>query len=139
MECHISEETLYELLDGELDQLSSLALESHLLGCPKCKRKLEEIRALYLDLEVWAAGDTPIPQELDEIGKVAIREVTGQRFILKDFLKLQATAINGPLLFLEYLPGLKVATKTVRVVGSSFLSASRVMIRHSYRRVMAKG
>ena len=50
------------LVDGELDHASRERVQSHLLDCTPCRREVEVLRALKLQLS-WASVETPVPPD----------------------------------------------------------------------------
>lgn len=139
MACRISEETLHEYIDGELDELNALVLESYLKTSEECRGRLAEIEALCAELDDWAVSDIEIPLGLDSAGKAAYAEVTGKGFTVSDFFRVQTAAINGPLIFLDYLPGRKTATKTAKSISHSLGRVSALLIRRSFKLATSKG
>ncbi len=138
MTCRISEETLHEYLDGELEELNVLVLEEHLRTSEDCRIKLEQIKTLSAELDSWAAADMEMPDELDLIGRRVYVESTGKGFTAGDFLKVQAAAVNGPLIFLDHLPGRRVAAKTVKVLSRSIAKTSGSLIKRSYKLAVSR-
>lgn len=138
MTCRISEETLYEYLDGELEALNILVLEEHLRTCENCQTKMEQIRALTDELDSWARTDFELPEELHLIGRRVYMESTGKSFTLDDFLKSQVAAWNGPRMFLNNLPGRKAAGKTVNALSRSLAKTSGSLIKRSYKLATAR-
>ncbi|MEO6203906.1 MAG: zf-HC2 domain-containing protein [Mycobacteriales bacterium] len=50
------------LVDGELDHATRERVHSHLLECTPCRREVEVLRALKLQLS-WASVETPVPPD----------------------------------------------------------------------------
>ncbi len=50
------------LVDGELDHPTRERVHSHLLECTPCRREVEVLRALKLQLS-WARVETPVPPD----------------------------------------------------------------------------
>ena len=50
------------LVDGELDHATRERVHGHLLDCTPCRRELEVLRALKLQLS-WASVETPLPPD----------------------------------------------------------------------------
>lgn len=139
MACRISEETLHEYIDGELDELNALVLESYLKTSEECRGKLAEIEALCAELDDWAVSDIEIPMGLEGAGKAAYAEAKGKGFTVSDFFRVQAAAMNGPLIFLDHLPGRKTATKAAKSVSHSLGRVSASLLRRSFKLATSKG
>jgi len=50
------------LVDGELDHATRERVHAHLLDCTPCRREVEVLRALKLQLS-WARVETPVPPD----------------------------------------------------------------------------
>ncbi|MCG2783903.1 MAG: zf-HC2 domain-containing protein [Anaerolineae bacterium] len=48
---HLSDETLNEILDHALAPSQRAGVESHLAACPECAARLDELRALFAELD----------------------------------------------------------------------------------------
>lgn len=48
---HLSDETLNEILDHALAPRQRAGVESHLAACPECAARLDEVRALFAELD----------------------------------------------------------------------------------------
>ena len=46
MNCELTERYVPGYLDGELDLVRTIEMESHLKGCPTCAQELETLKAL---------------------------------------------------------------------------------------------
>lgn len=57
---HLDPETLYALLDGELDAAVEGRAEAHLLRCAECRAAREEAGAVLASLR-WYAAAPPVP------------------------------------------------------------------------------
>lgn len=58
---HLDHETVYALLDGELDAAAEGRAEAHLLRCPECRAAREECGAVLASLRWYAAAPPPPP------------------------------------------------------------------------------
>ena len=139
MTCRISEETLTEYLDGELDELNVLVLEAHLKECSDCRERLEELRALASELDLWAAQEPDFPLELETIGAKAYAQATGKGSVLKSFKRAQNAAWNAPFVFLEHMPGRKLATKATKAAGRTLARTTKSLVRRSYHLAVSRG
>ena len=59
---HITEYTLNEYLDDELDAAERTAVESHLAQCANCRETLDDLRLLFTSLEM--VRDQPLAVDL---------------------------------------------------------------------------
>jgi anti-sigma factor RsiW len=76
---HLREETLNEYLDGELPSNDTVALESHLDTCIRCKTRLEALLYVFQELE-----DLPdIPLERDFAPEIVHTICQQRRFPLQ--------------------------------------------------------
>jgi predicted anti-sigma-YlaC factor YlaD len=47
---HLSENLLNEFLDNEIAEETRLEVEAHISGCLECRKRMEELRALFVEL-----------------------------------------------------------------------------------------
>lgn len=139
MTCRIKEETLFEYLDGELDELNVLVLEAYLKECASCRAKLQNLKSLDADLSNWAIDEPEWPKKLDSVGVKAYAKVTGKGAVLESFMKAQNVAWNAPFVFLDHMPGRKTATRVSKAVGKSMVRTSGALLKGGYKLATSKG
>jgi anti-sigma factor (TIGR02949 family) len=70
MVCKLARSKLFEYLDGELSEEQGSSLDSHLAGCPDCRRLLELERA-FRERYVEPLRPEPVPQRVrDQVVKL---------------------------------------------------------------------
>ena len=76
---HPEQERLEALAAGELDRADAAVVESHLVGCPRCREEVDEWRALFGAL-ADLPGIEPSPGFADAVmARVAVRSAWAER------------------------------------------------------------
>ncbi|ABR49078.1 conserved hypothetical protein [Alkaliphilus metalliredigens QYMF] len=118
MNCSFDKSLLQESLENTIEPLESIILEEHLKVCHGCRRDLMELKLLLWELEEMSSVDLP-PEALDVKARVLHdfknRQPSSEDthpFGIKDFVDIQSNILSSATLFLRFIPGAKVASKT---------------------------
>ena len=74
---HLTDEKIYEYLDNELKADESSAVHKHILVCPDCQKRLEELKRLEADLVSAFPNDKEIADIKEDILEQMDREDAG--------------------------------------------------------------
>jgi hypothetical protein len=78
MNCDINIDTLQDYLEGTIDPLERIFLETHITTCKLCRRELSELKLLFWDLSDKSNYETEFPVELDNLRDELVESITGK-------------------------------------------------------------
>lgn len=78
MNCDIDIDILQDYLEGTIDPLEKIFLETHISTCKRCRRELSELKLLFWDLSDKSNYEAELPVELDMLRDELIESVTGK-------------------------------------------------------------
>ena len=78
MNCDIDIDILQDYLEGTIDPLEKIFLETHSSTCKRCRRELYGLKLLFWDLSDKSNYEAELPVELDMLRDELIESVTGK-------------------------------------------------------------
>ena len=76
MNCDIDIDILQDYLEGTIDPLEKIFLETHISTCKRCRRELSELKLLFWDLSDKSNYEAELPVELDMLRDELIESVS---------------------------------------------------------------
>ncbi len=135
MNCNISDDYIYDYLDGELDELTRLIIREHLRECEKCNSKAAEIKQLFYELDKLEKENIDLPIELDSIYD-RVYELCNENktvFTTKDYLNIQKYLVKRYVNIINFIPGTKLGKKAVGTLYKGALKASGLLLKQGYK------
>lgn len=135
MKCVITEEIIYDYIDGELDDLTALFVNEHLAECKKCKENAAKTKQLFYELHSLEKEKIEIPSDLDAVyGRVSsICSEDKNGFTLKDFLSIQIRILKKQIGFIDFVPGKKVLKTSAQKLSKGSIQVSGLLLRQGYK------
>lgn len=141
--CTVSEQTLQEHLDRELDALTELVLREHLKTCEPCRKRLSALQcvddrlhqAMQQVVQPPAARlDAMLAELLGEAGEQPPAAIG-----LKAYVRIQQGVLARTVGYLDYVPGARSARKAVRRAGRQGAEWSASFLARRLRAAAARG
>lgn len=109
-------ELLQDYLEGTIDPLEQLFLETHLSVCGQCRRELSQLKLAFWELNDKKNYETEFPEELEEMGTAIADRVLGEKTksTARKVRDVQVHTMKMTGDFLGRIPGAKQTPKILR-------------------------
>lgn len=141
--CNVSEQTLQEHLDQELDALSELVLTEHVRTCSHCRMRMASLQSL--DQHLQKAMNTPLslPAEgFDGLLAIILEQSTTSEaggIGVKAYLRIQRGVLARTMGYLDYIPGSRSTRSALRRLGRESAGRSVSFLAGRLRAAAARG
>ncbi len=139
MSCSVTEEIIYDYLDGELDELTSLIIGEHIAECGRCSKKAAQARALLYEMHRLENENIQMPVELDEIIDKVCKSERIKGITLRDYVNIQKEILKKEVAFINYIPGRRLGSTTVTALFRGAAKASGFLFRQGYKMTFSRG
>lgn len=139
MRCKVTEEMIYDYVDRELDELTSLIIGEHIRECSRCGKKAAKAQELFNQLHLLEKENIEMPVELDDIFKTVCGREKEKGITLRDYINIQKEIIKGETAFIKYIPGRRLGGTTVTALCKGFIKTSGFLFKQGYKMALPGG
>lgn len=126
----MQQELLQDYLEGIIDPVEKIFVESHLSICKQCRRELSELKLVFWELCNKDNYEVQYPRELDTMGAGMIDKILNgkPRSSTRIVIDSQVDNIRMTGNFFKYVPGAKQTPQILKKASKGLVKGVKKML-----------